>query len=119
MNLSNRFLYDDHTLSMISIPARDNVPLTTTVCPANCTAGGKHYCFPIPCPLPPCVDPVKSAGDCCEHCPNGKDSLLLLDIDFHKAGKKRMNCRRVVFGSLWNEMFTWLVFPVLQYIAAI
>lgn len=41
-------------------------------CPHPCYAGGKKYCFPIPCPLPPCVDRAKNqTTDCCESCPNG------------------------------------------------
>ncbi|XP_053391193.1 kielin/chordin-like protein [Mercenaria mercenaria] len=40
-------------------------------CPYPCTQGGVHYCHPIPCPLPPCVDAVQKKGICCPSCPNG------------------------------------------------
>ncbi|XP_060069832.1 kielin/chordin-like protein [Ylistrum balloti] len=42
-------------------------------CPFPCTQGGVHYCYPLPCPLPPCSNPVTTPGECCPHCPSITD----------------------------------------------
>ncbi|XP_056000886.1 cysteine-rich motor neuron 1 protein-like [Ostrea edulis] len=42
-----------------------------TDCPHPCVAGGHTYCHPVPCPFPPCDEPVTTPGDCCPHCPFG------------------------------------------------
>ncbi|KAL4218308.1 hypothetical protein ACF0H5_023044 [Mactra antiquata] len=41
-------------------------------CPGfSCTYNGMVFCQHIPCPLPPCDQPlVLTPGDCCEHCPS-------------------------------------------------
>ncbi|XP_052237672.1 kielin/chordin-like protein [Dreissena polymorpha] len=39
-------------------------------CPINCTQGGVHFCHPIPCPIPSCVDGETKPGECCASCPN-------------------------------------------------
>ena len=38
-------------------------------CPHPCTQGGRKYCHPIPCPLPPCNNSVTPTGACCPECP--------------------------------------------------
>ncbi|KAL4218565.1 hypothetical protein ACF0H5_023299 [Mactra antiquata] len=40
-------------------------------CPYPCTVNGHHFCHPIPCPLPPCVDSITEHGICCPSCPDG------------------------------------------------
>ncbi|XP_069106927.1 kielin/chordin-like protein isoform X2 [Argopecten irradians] len=40
-------------------------------CPSPCIHDGVKYCGHLPCPRPPCPDPVTTPGDCCPHCPTG------------------------------------------------
>ena len=47
-------------------------------CPFNCTINGHHFCHPIPCPLPPCVDPKQDPGMCCPYCPNGTVTVVYI-----------------------------------------
>ena len=54
----------------------EHAMVTQGACPYPCTQGGHHYCYPLPCPLPPCAYPVKDAGACCSHCPTGKSEHL-------------------------------------------
>uniref|UniRef100_A0A8W8LPL9 Uncharacterized protein n=1 Tax=Magallana gigas TaxID=29159 RepID=A0A8W8LPL9_MAGGI len=49
----------------------DNTRQEREQCPHPCLAGGQTYCHPVPCPFPPCDNPVTSPGDCCPHCPTG------------------------------------------------
>ncbi|XP_033726781.1 cysteine-rich motor neuron 1 protein-like [Pecten maximus] len=41
----------------------------TQDCPFPCIHDGVKYCHHLPCPHPPCSNPVTTHGDCCPHCP--------------------------------------------------
>ncbi|KAK3088103.1 hypothetical protein FSP39_014698 [Pinctada imbricata] len=58
------------------VETTSNVRLAKSTCPHPCTQGGKKYCGHIPCPLPPCVDPVTPTGHCCDECPNGANCMI-------------------------------------------
>ncbi|KAL3888260.1 hypothetical protein ACJMK2_000631 [Sinanodonta woodiana] len=79
-------------------PTQDPV----TICPMPCMQGGQKYCFPLPCPHPPCVDPVRADGECCPHCPNGPNcsyqNVTLALLETRMIGTMECTCKR------WNQV---------------
>ena len=76
----------------------EDAMVTQGACPYPCTQGGHHYCFPLPCPLPPCAHPVKDAGACCSHCPTGKwERLTHYNNVFPKISYPKPACTATEF----------------------
>ncbi|KAK3604309.1 hypothetical protein CHS0354_021573 [Potamilus streckersoni] len=79
-------------------PTQDPV----TICPMPCMQGGHKYCFPLPCPHPPCVDAVRATGECCPHCPNGPNcsyqNVTLVVSESRMIGGMECTCKR------WNQV---------------
>ena len=80
----------------------EDAMVTQGACPYPCTQGGHHYCYPLPCPLPPCAHPVKDAGACCSHCPTGKSERLTLNAPIATKDvwfSRLLKCLRSLYGK--------------------